>query len=105
MLNNGRKRTALHMLNSEVIYNTCRSKTLISCLNKFGLEISYDEVLHYHSDMASFVTETSQSQVPLPCQFNPSKFTMGAFDNFDHKEATSSGIGGSHDTVMIMMQD
>ena len=55
--------------------------------------------------MASFVTEASQGQVPLPSHFNPSSFTLGAFDNFDHEEATLSGIGGSHDTVMILMQD
>lgn len=55
--------------------------------------------------MASFVAETSQSQVPLSSQFNPSNFNMRSFDNFDHEEAILSGIGGSHDTVMILMQD
>ena len=105
ILNNGRKRTPLHMLNSESIYNACRSKTLISSLNRFGLTISYDEVLRYHSDMASYTTETSQGRVPLPSTFSPAEFTIGAFDNFDHEEATLSGIGGSHDTVLILMQD
>ena len=78
ILNNGRKRTPLHMMNSESIYNACRSKTVISSLNRFGLAISYDEILRYHSDMASFVTESSQGRVPLPSMFNPAEFTIGA---------------------------
>lgn len=49
--------------------------------------------------------EASQGQVPLPSHFDPSNFTLGAFDNFKHEEDTLSGIGGSHDTVMILMQD
>ena len=32
-------------------------------------------------------------------------FTIAAFDNFDHEEATLSGIGGSHDTVSVLFQD
>ena len=55
--------------------------------------------------MASFVTESRQGRVPLPSQFDPSMFTIVAFDNFDHEENTLSGIGGSHDTVSILMQD
>lgn len=105
IVNNGRKRTPLHMLNSEAIYNACRSKTLISSLNRFGLATSYDEVLRYHCDMASYITESNRGQVPLPSQFDRSRFTIGAFDNFDHEENTLSGIGGSHDTVSILMQD
>ncbi|KAK3870910.1 hypothetical protein Pcinc_023936 [Petrolisthes cinctipes] len=76
-----------------------------SYLVSFGLAISYDEILRYHSDMASYVTATSQNQVPLPSQFKPSQLTLGAFDNFDHEETTMSGTGGSHDTDMILLQD
>ena len=105
ILNNGRKRTQLHMMNTESIHSVCRSKTLISSLNKFGLVITYDELMRYHSDMASYVTEISRNHVPFPSHFNPSEFTIGALDNFDHEEGTLSGIGGSHDTVQILMQD
>lgn len=105
ILHNGKKRTPLHMMNSESIFSVSRSKTLISSLNRFGLAISYDEILRYHSDMASLVAEMSKDHVPFPSHFSPSQFTIGAFDNFDHEEATLSGIGGSHDTVLILMQD
>ena len=29
----------------------------------------------------------------------------GSMDNFDHEEATSSGIGGSHDTILMLFQN
>ena len=93
------------MLNSEAVYNACRSKLLVSSLNRFGLAISCDEILHYHSDTASYVTESSLGGAPLPSNFDSKEFTMGAFDNFDHEEGMLSGIGGSHDTVMVLMQD
>ena len=31
--------------------------------------------------------------------------TLAAFDNFDHEEATLSGIKGSHDTVPLLFQE
>ena len=55
--------------------------------------------------MASFIVESNAENFPLPCHFNPDVDTMGAFDNFYHKECTESGIGGSHDTVSILMQE
>ena len=30
---------------------------------------------------------------------------QGAMDNFDHEENTSSGIGGSHDTILVLFQN
>ena len=105
IVNKGRKRTPFHLMKSEAIYNTCKSKTLISSLNHFGLGVSYDEVLRYHTDMVAYISEISENKIPLPSQFDPTLFTIGAFDNFDHEESSLSGIGGSHDTVMILMQD
>ena len=29
----------------------------------------------------------------------------GAMDNFEHTEVTSSGIGGSHDTILMLFQN
>lgn len=93
------------MMTAEAVYSTCKSRTLISSLNHFGLAVSYDELLRYHTDMASIINEMSEGKVPLPSHFDPTSFTIGAFDNFDHEEATLSGIRGSHDTVLILMQD
>lgn len=92
------------MLNSEAIYNACRSKLLVSSLNRFELAIGYDEILRYHSDMA-YIIKSSHGGVPLPINFERKEFTISGFDNFDHEEATLSGIGASHDTVLIVMLD
>ncbi len=105
IMHNGRKRTPLHMMNGQAIHETCKSSTLIKSFNHFGLSVSYDEILRYHSDLASLTVTNSQSNVPLPSHFNTDMFTTAAFDNFDHEEATLSGIGGSHDTVSVIFQD
>lgn len=105
ILHRGRKRTPMHMMNSQAIYEACRSATLITSFNRYGLCISYDEVQRYHNDMGRFIVESSSDEVPFPSHFGSSQFTIAAFDNFDHDEATLSGIGGSHDTVSVLFQD
>ena len=41
----------------------------------------------------------------MPSHVDPGNFTIAAFDNFDHEECTSSGIGGTNDTVSVLFQD
>lgn len=104
-VHHGRQRTPLHIMNAQAIHEACKSSTLIKNFNHFGLTISYDELLRYHFDMASLIVESAQGNVPMPSHFDPEMFTIGAFDNFDHEEATVSGVGGSHDTVSVLFQD
>jgi len=104
IVHSGRRRTPLHILCAEGIHATCKSKTLISELNHLGICVSYDEVLRYQNDLAELVCEAGE-EVPLPSHINPALFTTAAFDNFDHVEATLSGLGSSHDTVSVLFQD
>lgn len=104
-IHHGKQRTPLHIMNAQAIHETCKSSTLIKSFNHFGLMISYEELKRYHNNMASLIVKSAQGNVPLPSQFDPEMFTIGAFDNFDHEEATVSGIGGSHDTVSVLFQD
>lgn len=67
--------------------------------------ISYDEVQRCRTSLASYTIETCKSSVPLPSHFDPVKFTTAAFDNFDHEEATESGMNGTHDTVAVLFQE
>ena len=53
----------------------------------------------------SYMVLSSSGKVPMPSQFDPNMFTIVAFDNFDHDEATFSGIKGSHDTVSVLFQE
>ena len=97
--------TPLHLLKAEMIHNTCRSKTLITSFNHYGLCVSYDELVRYHNNMASYILSTSANDIPLPSHFDTNIHTVAAFDNFDHNENTPSGLCSSHDTVSILIQD
>jgi len=55
--------------------------------------------------MASLIVENNSHRVPFPSNFDEKQFTVAAFDNFDHNEATLSGIGGCHDTVTVLFQE
>ena len=101
----GRKRTPIHLMNSQAIYDACKSATLITTFNHFGMCSSYDELMRHHNDMASFTIESSNETVPFPNHFESGSFTLGAFDNFDHDEATLSGMDGSHDKVTVLFQE
>ena len=81
------------MLVAEMIYDACRSKTVVTACNHWGLSISYSELLRYCTDMASYVlsNQIGDTDVPLPSQADI--HTSAAFDSFDHNEHTSSGLG------------
>ena len=100
-LHNGRSRTPLHILNSQAVYETCKSATLITSFNRFGLCTSYHEVIRNHTAMASFIVESCEDGAPFPSDVVPSQPTMAAFV---HEEATLSGNGGSYDTVTVLFQ-
>lgn len=104
-IHNGHKRTPLHMMIAQAIHDTCKSKSLITALNHFGLSISYNELVRYHDDLTSYVAKNCDKKVPLPSHFDTGTFTICAFDNFDHDEATLSGIGSTHDTVAVLFQE
>ena len=101
----GARKTPLHMMVGESIHQKCRSKTLITSFNHIGLSVSYHEVIRHHHNLAQYAVKQSPFQVPMPSHFKRDSFTMGAFDNFDHEEATLSGVGGSHDTVCVLFQE
>lgn len=91
-------------MNAQAIHETCRSKTLITSFNHLGLCVGYDEVLRHHCALAQ-LTVGQSGDVPLPSHFSPDMYTISAFDNFDHNEATFSGLGSTHDTVCVLFQD
>ena len=105
ILYNGRRRTPMHLMNAQAIYETSKNSTVIKSLNHLGLCMSYDEILRHHNNMATYTVNASRGKVPLPSHFSKQLFTNAAFDNFDHEEATLSGINGTHDTVSVLFQE
>ena len=49
--------------------------------------------------------ETSSIVLSLPSHFVRDSLTIGAMDNFDHNEATLSGLNSCHDTVLVLFQE
>ena len=84
----GLEKTPLRMLVGESIHQKCRSKTLITTLNHAGSSVNYHEVIRHHHNLAQYAIKQSPFQVPIPSHFKSDSFTIGAFDNFDHEEAT-----------------
>ena len=56
----------MHVMNSQAIYEACRSATLIKSFNRYGLCTSYDELQRHHNDMGRFIVESSDDEVPFP---------------------------------------
>ena len=103
-IHRGRKRTPLHIMNSQVIDEVCKSATLQSGFNHFGLCLSPDELHRFYNDMCMYMV-TQGDEVPFPSHFDPGVFTTAAFDNFNHLLAILSGMEVSNDTVSVLYQD
>lgn len=61
--------------------------------------------MRIHYDTESYTVQSAENGMPLPSSLDVNKFTMAAYDNFDHNESTLSGISSSHDTVAVVFQE
>ena len=110
IVHNGKKHNPLHVSLAEVLHNDLRSKLLIGILNKLGLCISYDEVQRIDFGlMDKIIDAAGPNRVPVSLPIDDDDVDdvviHGAMDNFDHDEATLSGIGGSHDTILMLFRN
>ena len=68
----------------------CKSREVLTSLNKFGVSVSYNEVQRARNDLVRFKYFQSKNEgVPIPSRFSKDEFTIGAFDNFDHSDRSS----------------
>ena len=105
IINGGQRKTPLYTAIAQSIHDTCKSKNLIQIFNRLGLCISYDDLERV--DMCQtqqLINLAGLSRVPVPENINSSSIIHGAMDNFDHEVNISSGIGGSHDTILVLFQ-
>ena len=106
MVNNGQKKTPMHVGLSETVHDICRSKELVKIMNHMRLCWSYDEVEWLDSGLAQCTFEKAGvHRVPGPPSTEHGVLIQGAMDNFDHEENTKSGIGRSHDTILMLLQN
>ena len=106
LIHDGQKKTPLHTSQSQCIHDISRSKTLIQVTNRLGFCISYDELERIDTSLALRTIELAgNNRVPVPEVVDGSAIIHGAIDNYDNEENTPSGIGGSHDTILMLFQN
>ena len=96
----------LHVFVAQAIHDVSRSKKLINIMNRLGISISYHEMLQIDTLLATkLIQNAGPHRVPVAEEIKSATTISGAMDNFDHEENTLSGIGGSHDTVLVLFQN
>ena len=64
-----------------------------------------DEMERIDINLAQRTIEAAgDNRVPVPPVMQSSVMIHGAMDNFDNEENTSSGVGSSHDTILIFFR-
>ena len=77
-----------------MFHDDSRAKLVIEILNKIGLCISYNDLQRIDFDLMNRVINvTGSNRVPVSFSIDKKTLIHGAIKNFDHNEATSSGIG------------
>ena len=93
LIHNSTKTTPLQVFVAEAIHDISRSKRLINIMNQLGVSTSYKEMLGIDNIAAKRIIEmTGENRVPVAESMKDSIIIQGAMDNFDHDEATKSGI-------------
>ena len=83
----GEKRTPMHMMIGESAHHY-GGKLLLNSSSKRASN-KLHSVATSTFDMAYFTSISHETQVSLPCHFDPAVFTRGATDNWDHEGTTS----------------
>ena len=105
-INNGRKKTPFHVWTSVEVYNRCRSRELMTMLNRMSLCLSYKAMRNHRTDLMKYaIWKSAGATVPIPSHFSLEEFTTAAFDNFNHADRNSlSGKSIANDTAITVFQ-
>ena len=99
------KETPLSIYIALKIYVLTRSKTLIECLHKLGICISYARVLDITKDISeNMLYQYQQDGVFLPSILKKYVFTMIAKDNVDINAKSSTAFKHLHATSVSVLQ-
>ena len=94
-------------MTGHTVYDKCKSRELITALNKKGVSTSYNEVIkNRKKTLADYVLASPINEgSPLLSNFSKGHFSICAFDNFDHADHSSlSGTHSDYDTAVVMFQ-
>ena len=105
LVNDGLWKTPLHVALSQTTHDICKSKRLITIINRLGLCSNYHDLARIDTGPAKHtIALAGLHRVPIPPSILPGSSIHGATDNFDHEEHTLSGIGGSYDTILLFQK-
>ena len=75
-------------------------------MNRLGLCISYDKMEKIDTGLAQrTINIAGVNRSPIPSIIKNNVLLHGAIDKFDYDENTTSGIGGSHYTILMVFQN
>ena len=87
------------------IHTQTRSKKLVPQLFELDLSISYNRVLQLENQLATAVRQDMEEKnVVCPAQLRLGLFTLGAMDNFDHNQSSTTAKGAYNRTGMSLFQ-
>ena len=73
-------------------------------MNKLRLYKSYDELERIDTGLNTWTIQLAgNNRVPVAKTISP--IIHGAVDDYDNEKGTSSGIIGSHDTILMLFKD
>ena len=99
---NGRTKTVKHVQLGMFLRRKTGSKEIVTCLNRLGHSLNYDELLRLETNIAE--KESSLSSIDyIPSQIEKENFVTYVYDNCDHNPETLSGVS-MHCTNGIMIQ-
>ena len=99
----GRWKMPKHLLLGMTVRHLSGSSQMINILNRFGHCASHSTLLELETAMCDSVVECS-SNLPAAAKVN-AKITHFCWDNFDLNEETPSGLGTTHSTHGIIIQE
>ena len=106
IIHNGKQKTPFHISLTEAIMTLVDQKLSYLIMNRLVLFISYDEMEKIDTGLAQrTINAAGVNRSPIPSTIKNDVLLHGAMDNFDHDENTPSGIGGSHDTSLMVFQN
>ena len=106
-LNYGKKISALQVLLGHSIYEKSKSREALTQLNSVSFSVSCNQVMKFRSNLCAYTLNTYKDEYFTPhSHLNTSDFMIGAFDNFNHRDASSlSGSQATNDTVLVLFQN
>ena len=89
------------------MYEKSKSREALTQLNSVSFSVSYKQVIKFRSNLCAYTLHKNKDKdMTMPSHLNTTDFMIAAFDNFNHKDASSlSGNQVTNDTVLVLFQN